>query len=261
MKEFTNIAFLTVKVGLRGAAEWGHGAAGRAAGRQQGGGERRSLLGGGTDTPLLLPVPYREPATWCPRTSPSLPSPCSAASLRMSLSRSCPGCAWCFPAACTRRLPPAWLGLAAAWLCHGTSPWLLAGRGSAWQDGSRGRQRGGGLPAGWGERSPRGSLPAGPCSCLRAVASSLSSCLSLEAVTSLWAGSSPCHFPSALQPLHARCPRRALSQLLPAKHSSGGGCPPGAFCSPEPTLRSQRKVTYSEDNPLPGARSALGTSQ
>lgn len=165
VKEFTNIAFLTVKVGLRGAAEWGHGAAGRAAGRQQGGGERRSLPGG-TDTPLLLPVPCREPATWCPRTSPSLPSPCSAASLRMSLSRSCPGCAWCFPAACTRRLPPAWLGLAAAWLCHRISPWLLAGCGSAWQDGSRGRRRGGRLPAGWGVRSPRGSLPAGPCSCL-----------------------------------------------------------------------------------------------
>lgn len=114
MKEFTNIAFLTVKVGLRGAAERGHGAAGRAAGRQQGGGERRSLLGGGTDTPLLLPVPCREPATWCPRTSPSLPSPCSAASLRMSLSRSCPGCAWCF------QLPAR-----AGCLLHGSASLLL----------------------------------------------------------------------------------------------------------------------------------------
>lgn len=114
MKEFTNIAFLTVKVGLRGAAEWGHGAAGRAAGRQQGGGEQHSLLGGGTDTPLLLPVPCREPATWCPRTSPSLPSPCSAASLRMSLSRSCPGCAWCF------QLPAR-----AGCLLHGSASLLL----------------------------------------------------------------------------------------------------------------------------------------
>lgn len=152
------------------------------------------------------------------------------------------------PAACTCRLPPAWLGLAAAWLCHKTRPWPLVGLGSAWQDSSRGERRGGGLPAGWGRGVPGAPSLLGPAAA-SALWLPLSSCLSLQAVTSLWAGSSPCHFPSALQPLHARCPRRALSQLLPAKHSSGGGCPPGAFCSPEPTLRSQQKVTYSEDNP------------
>lgn len=46
----------------------------------------------GTD--LLLPVSRREPAIWCPRTGRSLPSPCSAASLRTSLTRSWGGSAW-----------------------------------------------------------------------------------------------------------------------------------------------------------------------
>lgn len=121
-------------------------------------GERRSLPWG-TDTPLLLPVPCREPATWCPRTSPSLPSPCSAASLRMSLSRSCPGCAWCF------QLPAR-----AGCLLHGSALLLLGcatkrGPGRWWDSAQPGRTaagasgvEGGCLRAG-GEESP--GLP--PC--------------------------------------------------------------------------------------------------
>lgn len=45
----------------------------------------------GTD--LLPPVSRRELATWCPQTGRSPPSPCSAASLKMSLIRSCRGSA------------------------------------------------------------------------------------------------------------------------------------------------------------------------
>lgn len=125
VKEFTNIAFLTVKVGPEGSGGqgWGCGWVCWIPRLQSG-------LGGvswAVAAPQLhcqpLSLSYRELATWCPQTGRLLPSPCSAASLRTSLTKSCRGStrrsSCSHHPTCPHRRHLTQPVLTAAWLYHG----------------------------------------------------------------------------------------------------------------------------------------------